>query len=380
MLRSHVRVMLGFVAIIGFACQDDQEDKKKITVSTSLRSTGNLAIEPTESSFRLLQTSGFIANSNVTVTAFEIPIGRINLTAGDTGSGYTEASPNFYTCPGTTNDDCMVDVINTSIEDLLADYVSGALSVEFPEAKTYTGTSVELCAEGQGGEGTSFQARITASAILGDTTYYTNATTGVSVTGPAEATEITMACMGRNTDLVNPVEIAPETAVDLTFWAEPAGAVLITNDPVYINANCTSDTAGTVAFCATSPFFFGTTVAGDASSEDYLLEVTTTPSTAPNASYADMLATVVFNADGVAFGGSLKQVYTNAANQRKLMHGPLFSFDAIEATDDSLTFKYGQEDGSKMTIIDSLPRSATGTGITISELVDETVELSSTKL
>jgi hypothetical protein len=391
-----IRPMISALAIASIIGCGEEEGGKKIKVKTALRSTGTSGLSLMGSGTGLTTTADtFLANSVVTVHSFKLPIGRINLTAGDNGSGYSEASPNFYGCKGTTNAECMVDVVNTSIKDLLAQAAAERAAetaaaaetatsepVEMeapPEAKTYTGTAIEICAEGQGGPGKTFTAKLKASGIIGTTTYYTNATTGVSTTGPAEETDITMDCMGRGSDLITPITMSPDADLELTFWAEPAGTILITNNGPLVNSKCTSSTQGEVAFCASLPPFFGTTVPGDASAEKFQLNVTTTPSTNASGTYADMLATAVFDAKGGAMGGTLKQIYTNTAGEEKLMHASMFEFGNLTATADKLSFKYGYP--TQTDLITDMPRKAAGTGLTMpADLLAEKVSFNSTPL
>ncbi len=363
-----------------------KDDTKTSNVTTSMRSTGTISLGSSTTPLSLAMADVFLANSDVTVSSFKIPIGRINLTAGDSGSGYTEASPNFYTCPGTTNEECLVDVVSTSISDLLTASAAAATgdgttqAIEFADTKTYTGTAVELCAEGLGGSGSTFKAKLKASAMLGDTTYYTNAdsATGVSTTAPATEVEIEMPCMGRNTTLLEPITVEPGATIDLVFWAEPAGSILVANNAKLINSSCTDDGTTEVAFCASLPAFFGTTVAGSATAKKYLLDVTTPPTTAPSGSYADMLATVVYNAGGDSIGATLKQVYTNTAGEEKLMHAPNFALNAVSESSGKITLSYGIP--TTVALITDMPATGSGTGLTISELVTEEVSFNSRAL
>jgi hypothetical protein len=393
-----IKQALALLAITTSIGCGSEEEGKKIKVKTALRSTGTSGLSLIGNGTGLINTAdAFLANSVVTVDSFKLPIGRINLTAGDNGSGYTEASPNFYACKSIVNSECLVDVVNTSIKDLLAQAaaeraaeaaaeaaageVKSSEPVEMeapPETKTYTGTSIEICADGRDPSEKTFKAKLKASGMIGTTTYYTNAKTGVSTSGPAEETEITMDCMGRNSDLITPIEMSPDADLELTFWAEPAGTILITNNGPLVNAKCTSSTPGEVAFCATLPPFFGTTVPGDAKAEKFQLDVTTTPSTNTSGIYADMLATAVFNAEGDAIGGTLKQIYTNTAGEEKLMHGSMFEFGSLTATADAISFKYGYP--TQTDLIKDMPRKTAGTGLTMSDLVSEKVSFNSTPL
>jgi hypothetical protein len=373
-MRGQVNQLV-FASTIILAVGCGSEDKKKVKVTTQLRSAGttsfSLGSNLDAGSLTAATTAAFLGNSSVTVESFELPIGRINLTAGDNGSGYAEASPNFYACSGSTNEECMVDIVNTKIDDLLKAN-SGEQEIIFESSKTYTGTAIEICADGKGGPGTTFTAKLKASGVLGADTYYTNATTGVSTTGPAEAISITMSCGGLNTDLVAPVTVTPESTVSLVFWADPAGSVLLTNNGLLVNSNCFKKTATDITFCAEKPAVFGTAVAGAATAERYQMNVTS------DTAYGDIIATVISDSAGTPFGASLKQIYTNTADEKKTMHAPLFTLGGVTLADGKYDLMADATTSEK--IIAGLPKTGTGTGLKMTKLVDKEITMDSKKL
>lgn len=370
-----------WIALFALCGACEKKEKEEAKVSTQLRSAsvGTLAIE-TESSLSF--TSDLLAlpigNSAVTVESFEIPIGRINLVGGDSGSGYTMTSPNFYTCPGTTNADCMVDVANTSLDDLLKGNSAGQVAFNVEGERTYTGTAIEVCAEGVGGEGTTFKARLKASGKLGSITYYTNATTGVSSSGPAEAVEITMSCGGLQTDLPASITVTPGSAIDLVFWADPTGGIFLTNNGALANATCYDKTPDVVSFCASMPAVFGTTVAGAVTAERYQLNVKTLP-TVGGDFYGDVLVTVVTNAAGTPIGAATKQLYTNIAGETKAMPMPVISFDSVSLLNQLYSFGYGTQ-SSMVTVLSGLAKTGTSTDLKLNNLTGEELTVDAKKL
>ncbi len=375
----------GVLVGVSWAC-GKKEEKKTANVATSLKSTGIKSLGLSRLNLADGGTFTVRSNSSVTVESFQIPIGRINLTAGDNGSGYSEASPNLYGCPGTTNEECMVDIVKTDINDLLKSN-AGSQSIEIEDTKSYTGTAVEICAEGQGGPGTSFKAKLKASGTLGGVTYYTNATSGASTTGPAEFVEITLACGGINTDLLTPVTLGPDQDVSVTFWAEPTGGIALTNsllnmDPtsgVISVSGCTNTTSAQVGFCAGKPSIFGTATAGSPTISRYLMEVASLDD-GSTGSYAPILATILYDGTGASFGANLKQVYDDTPDQNKLLHASKFDLGGVTESSGFLAFKYMKDASTESTILSNLPKDGSGSSVRITDLVDKAATLTSSKL
>ncbi len=370
-------VLCGFIYCS--ACQKD--DEKEVKVSTQLRSTsvGTLEIDANATTgilAKLLELP--LGNSAVTVESFELPIGRINLVGGDSGAGYTMTSPNFYTCPGSSNEDCMVDVANTSLNDLLKGNTSEQVAIKVDEERSYTGTAIEICAEGSGGTGSTFKARLKASGKLGTTTYYTHASLGVSTTGPAESVEITMNCGGLQTDLPSAITVTPDSAIDLVFWADPTGGIFLTNNGALANATCYDKTPGVISFCAAMPAVFGTTVAGAVTAERYQLDVKSLPTVGGDL-YGDVLVTVVTNADGKAIGAATKQLYTNTPGEIKAMAMPVISFDSITLENNLYSFGYVSQSGL-VTVLSGLAKTGSSTDIKLNNLTGEELSVDAKRL
>ena len=287
-------------------------------------------------------------------------------------------SPNFYTCPGTSNAECMVDVVNTSLSDLLKSN-SGTVSFNADDEKIYTGTAIEICADGTGGPGTTFKARVKASGLLGSDTYYTNATTGVSLSGPAEAVEITMNCGGLNTDLPTPITVTPDSTVDLVFWADPTGGIFLTNNGALANATCYDKTPGVVSFCAALPAVFGTTIGGNISTERYQLNVTSIPEVGGDF-YGDVLLTVVTNANGTPIGAATKQLYTNVANETKTMPMPVIAFDSVTLSDSLYSFGYMSNSATLTSVLTGLAKTGNSTNLKLNILTGSEVTVDAKKL
>ncbi|WP_141735055.1 hypothetical protein [Oligoflexus tunisiensis] len=362
-------LLLTAAVITSSAC--DSEKDKKANVGTKLRSTGIAAeLQALRGPSAQLLAGTAISNSNLTITSLKVPIARVNLVSGLSGTGYSNASPDFYTCPGATTADCMVDLMTTDLDNLLASAGSGSVTVEADVE--YQGTAVEFCKGGEGGTGgQTYQTLVTASADLNGTIYYTNATTGLSETGPAEEIAIESECHGSTVPLKTPVVLGPDKDVNIVLYADPNGMLNVTNNKLLLNAaGCAG--VDTLAICSNFLNIFSTVDDAKPTIERYFLDVTSTDNDGNN--YSDMLMTVLFNTDDEPVGASVNQLNTNVP-QSKLMHAPQFAFNQVTANaDGTINFIYNES-----TWLSNFPR-ANATGLSVSELLEKTVTFDSTKL
>jgi hypothetical protein len=355
-------------AAISTACSKD--DKKTATAGTKMRSTGVAAeiqaLALRGSNANLLATA--ITNSALDISSLKVPVARINLVNLVAGSGYSDASPDFYTCDGATTDDCMIDLMTSDLDNLLSNSGSGTITVT--EDKEYNGTGVEFC-KGSDTMGQKFKTLVTATADLNGTTYFTNATTGLSTTGPAEEVAIESDCHGSSAPLKKPVVLGPDKTVNMVLYADPNGMLNVTNDKMLLNsAGCAG--TDTLAICTNFLNIFSTVDDAKPTIERYFFDVTTNDN-AGNA-YSDMLLTVLFNTQDEPIGAAVNQLGINVP-QAKLMHGPQFTFGSVEANSDgTLNFNY-----SSAAWLSNFPRQSTP-GLSVSDLVEATVSFDSKKL
>lgn len=368
-----MRLVLGILAASMLISTGCEKKKDKATATAKMRSSGMepglLQVEPTEGAGLV---AGILANSDVEITSLKVPITRINLVSDLKGTGYNKTSPNFYTCSGATSDDCLVELTNSDLDNLLSNTGTGEITVDSDQ--TYDGAAVEFCPDGAGGEGNSYNIKITASVTLGGTLYYTNAASGLSTTGPAEETTIVAGCHGFTTPLPQAVTLGPDKAVNLVLWADPNGMISGTTDKQQINADCTGEQ--TAAICAGFTSIFVTVDDAKPTIERFRFDVTTTSTDGP---YASMLMTVLFNSSDAPIGATLQQVFQNRAEARS-MHNPFYSFSRLEKNSDgTLTFKYYADSTTLGDFLANFPRSSKE-GMTLSVLVSEEMEINSTKL
>lgn len=339
------------LALIGLALGACKKEKdKKLNFTSKLRSTGkvenSLVLQHLPAGAALLETQ--TANSVVDLEYFKVPIRRINLTAGASGTGYTESSPAFYTCDATDESDCAVNLLDDSIDSLLtAGTASG--SVTFKDTKTYTGVSVEHC--GDHAEGDVYHALVKGSVVLGTTTYYTNSSSGLSTTGPAEEVAIPMNCSGSNSTLTEPITVTPDSSVDLVFYADPSANIFATDDKALANSNCVGSTE---AICSNNIMIFGTVDSAKPTVERYLLDT--------GATYSKVLVTMLFNQSDNAFGVLMSEYFDNTAKD-KLLHTPTMAFSKVsENADGSYNFLYyvsDTEDGKAVSNFQRADHSGT---------------------
>lgn len=345
-------------------------DNKKATTSTKLRAAeggSNLILGPNTGLF--LNT--MLANSTVNMESFKVPIHRVNLVAGFSGTAYSEASPAFYTCPGTTDAECYVDLAESeNIDNLLKS--SGPGEVKMDRPKVYNGAAVEFCSDSTAGNNNrTFEMLLKGSVVLGEETYYTNAVSGLSLSAPAEEVKVSAPCGGQTTYTAEPVTLGPDNPVSLVVYVEPAGALLATNFKTLVNSNCAGGES--LAICASRPSIFVAVSETKPKVERYLLNVQGSKDGKP---WADMLLTTLFDgSNDQPIGATVQQIYRNTIENR-LMHSLQFTLE-LKKDGEAYDVSYGGTSGSVW--LDNLKREDGGE-YTISTLVDTTVKVNPDKL
>lgn len=342
-----------------------EEKEKKANVGGKLRSTGanklSLAQVPSLWQGRQAELQSFNAmqaNSTFVLEAYKIPVSRINLVQGLTGSGYSSASPNIYGCPHSTDAECLVDLTSAiTVDDLLAGN-PGTEEWKIDEEQTYEGVAVEFCHETS-----SFSAVIKGSVQLGATTYYTNATTGLSATAPSE--EVSVEVQGTGCGFTTPLDaeltIGEDDSVSVILYADPNGAVMGTDGKTYANAGCVGEED--LAVCSGAVAVFGTVSDTTPVIERYILAVEDS---------SDVLLTIAFDGSDRPFGAYMRDLYTNTS-EAKTMHSAANFSSVTSNADGTLTFPY-----SGISVIENFTRGSHSGSIL--SLVDSTVAYTATKL
>ena len=321
-------------SIVAIGC--GKEEKSSGKVGAKVRSTGDdLSLLLTSKAFEgvpgLNLQSGNIENSDVTLDYYKVPVSRVNLVTGLSGSGYGTASPNLYSCAAATDAECLVNLADKSAVDNLlktagkAEVVKaeaeGADKTEIPDA-TYNGTAIEFCHESG-----SFSAVIKASVTIGATTYFTNAASGVSTSGPSEEIKVPVTNIGcgMTTPLFEPLTISPESEVNVVLYTDPAGAVTGKSyKPSNIGCAGTTNT-----ICTDAVGVFSTVDDAAPKIERYSLDL--------GEGKAKGLLTLILNSTNQVFGVSTRSIYENSTAETIL--GPQSFTQVVNNADGSIDLK-----------------------------------------
>jgi len=357
-------------ALLVMSCTSS-EDIKEASVSSKVRSTGltsslSLVEMADQAQTQLTTLAGMRANSAFSLDYFKVPIRRINLVSGLFGTGYTSASPNFYTCDSTkTETECLVDLSQgITVDNLLTGGTDGG-TVAVESEIDYNGVSIEFCPDGS--SGATFSARVKGSVKLASTTYYTNAANGLSITGPAEEASIKISCGGVTTPLATAVTLGPDKTISIVVYADPNGNVFATNYKTLANSNCTGE--DTLAVCTSYPAIFSTVDTATPTVERYFLDVQDTKDGNP---YADMLLKMVINSSDEPIGIVLQENYVNLTTE-KLLHTPLFALTKAEKNaDGTYNLQYSTSGATTLTNLIKNFKRGTATGLKLESGLSET--------
>lgn len=340
MIISLIRTILMSLVLFQISCDEDEDKKAK--VGAKMRSTGfslslvggsviGLRRHDSRSPIRLNES--LIANSSFNLESYKVPISRINLGV-DSGSGVESLSPDIYSCPGTTDDECLVDLSQgINIDDLLQNNSSAEFKLD--EEISYDSVLVEYCHEGSG-----FSVLVKGTVTLGSTTYYTNAVSGLSTSSPSEevAIPITSTGCGSTTRLVNPLTVTPEegddaTQVNIVLYADPTGAIYGTDSQTLVNSNCIGEE--TLAICSDAVSIFGAISDETPTIERYQLVT--------SGDYANLMLTLIFDENDEPFGSSLLSLFTNTSQARSL-HSGITAATPVKNADGTISISYSNSD------------------------------------
>jgi hypothetical protein len=324
------KMIVCLAAIALGACS--QEDKK-ITVSTKLRSTGVKSIGLVQG---LEATNGTkLVNVTRSSTAFQytsikVPIFNIVLAEAEIAGA---RSPNFYQCAGATPDDCMVELLDSSVDSLIEDSSIGS-KIEPGEERTYHRVVISNCPSTAG----TFNIKITGSVTLNGSTYYTSAS-GLTTTGPATAASIPAKCAisGVTTTLAVPITLKPGgDPIDIVLYANPSAIAVATTTKTLLNSSCLGEE--TLAICSGMPAVFATVDTEKPKAEFYKLEPTEMFDGSP---YGSILLTLLFTSSDFPFGAVMQQLYADKSEARALPMTQLIFSQVTSSSAGTVDLNYG---------------------------------------
>lgn len=332
-----IQYSLFLVGLVSFSCGKKKE--QTASVSAKLRSTGikSLALDSLNVTQATSTTTLATMTGNVLeLEYYKVPVRRINLVSGLGGSGYSQASPNFYACASTKSDDeCRVDLSSAITVDNLLSGGGDAAEVVVESDVEYNGAAVEFCADGAGTAGGTYTVKVKGSTTLGTTKYYTSAAGGLSsALTVAEETEIIMSCGGMTTPLLAPATLGPDKTVNMVIYADPSGNVFAADNKGLANSNCTG--VETLAVCTSLPSVFITVDTATPIIERYALTVTTKSEGVP---YRNLLVKMLFNSSDGAIGATIQERYKNDLAP-KALHTALFGMGTVTKNADG-TYTFG---------------------------------------
>lgn len=176
------------VSLLSIACSEDKDEasgtSSKILVQPELlriQASNYTALVPAQGNSLL--AVGATKTTSVTIKSLKYPIGNISLSAeppaGQTASASGSNGMPLYECTGTNNESCLVELTGDALTNLLS-------SAPAKEGKIGTYSQVNISPCFQGGSSSDVRVKLTAEATINGVLYYSNATTGLSTTGPAE--------------------------------------------------------------------------------------------------------------------------------------------------------------------------------------------------
>jgi len=166
-------------------CGKKKKAATKVTTSLARVATGGNALLLQSDGGEIAGLLGDSAtfSSDVTVKSLKMPIGQVSVGVTAPTTSAMDRQFAVYVCPGSANDDCLVEMTGTALQNLLAsapptDAVDG----------TYNSVGVTMCVGNN--PVSTIKMKLTAEANIGATHYYTNVASGLSTTGPAEELSI----------------------------------------------------------------------------------------------------------------------------------------------------------------------------------------------
>lgn len=327
------------------AC-NKKKDTQHADVSAELRSTGVKTLNLSQP-LNLVDDSIAPAPISATIESYKVPVGSINLVVSN-GSGYSVASHDFYSCPAATDKECAVDLTDSSaLQNLLNGSNKNSIEVD-DDAVAYDAVAVGSCHEHKSDDAASnyFSIWLKASFVKGGVTYYTNATSKLSTTGPAEEIEMKSVYggCGIQSILSQPVTLGPDSNVGLVLYADPTLAVYgVTGVADGNKDTCVNN--GTVALCTDLVAISGTVDTKAPTVERYLLTI-------PDRS--DVVMTFLFDSSDAPFGASGRGLF-NGTEENPSFGQP--SYGLKKAADGTYTI-VGEGGSNPSTIISGFKREA----------------------
>ena len=270
---------------------------KSATVTTELK--------PVSTARRDLQVKDLMRaandiSTNITVTSLKIPILDVSLGLGQNLSGGDGNAKAIYVCPGgSTEDDCMVELVGTELSNL---FVAGG-NQQSIDLGTYTFATISTCTDG------GYNAIVTASGDIDGQTYYTKTGSTTLTTVEAEKGPVTIQFSGcRNYSILNEPIVVTEATTGVQLYVDLRNVITFLNGDASAGKG-TCSLSGTPAptdvfFCLDYPNVAGTVSSTTPIVKRYRIERSDT------ANAAEILGLYFDGADATApFSGYLRALF-----------------------------------------------------------------------
>ena len=249
------------------------------------------------------ETGNFLYDhtSNLKIQSYKIPIFAIYI------GNKKQEHLTIYECPGTTAEECYVDITGDSLKTLLA---AADQEIEWQEEEKTEMLIEHVQIRMQPwdlGEG-RWKSSIRASGEILGKTYYTKADGTVSTEGPAEDAAWELSGSDAQSPLKKPFTIKPGEAVSIKLYMDTANLATLTLDAYDISSGdyCVGDREA--AICPTISKPVATIDEGDITTEHYLLSMAEHKQFPGKGCLGYM--GLYLNSDGEPFGGYLRN-YSN---------------------------------------------------------------------
>ena len=209
-------------------------------------------------------------------------------------------SAKIYDCAAGTNDGCLIELASgTALQDLL-----NASSMDV-DAGTYDMVQIETCKS----EG-SYSAKVTASASISSTTYYSKSNGSVTTSSPAEEMTVTFTGCALQVKQPQSVTVSKGDSISFKLYFDPRELVWMgksSGGSAWVPSGC-SGTGSSAFLCMAYPNVTGTVDSANPTVERYRINGLSTFG-------------LMFNSSGGFIGGYSRRYYSGATS------GTLFNAD-----------------------------------------------------
>lgn len=185
-MKSKLAVLAAILTLVSVGCGKKDEDSDELPPDSAVQlSPSLLRVSSTTTSlipkrnFHMLTADSEYLTTDVNILSFKYPIASISISESD-GTTTASGANSFaaYTCDKTTVDGCMVELTGNALENLLVNAKGVTAKVG-----TFNAVSIGMCPEGVNASDTYFTLK--AEVMISGVQYYTHATSGLSIDGPA---------------------------------------------------------------------------------------------------------------------------------------------------------------------------------------------------